>query len=178
MLEIAPQGGLVTPAIVNNFPVSLILVEPDPDCQSTLQDKFPNAKLIMDDIYHFYQQSCIVDTVVCFGLLYHLHSPIYLIELIVNQSNPEYIIFDNLSTTEITNSGLYGFEEPNICGNRFAGPLTKKVAKINNSIPLNVMNQAMDDLGYEVDWVDKDIKRFRVFSKFGFVVGYKRKDIK
>ena len=36
------------------------------------------------------------------------------------------------------------------------------------------MNQAMQDLGYEVDWFDTDIVRFNVFSKFGFIVQYKK----
>ena len=172
VLEIAPNAGRHTAVLTKCNPAHYTVVESDPTCIPQLQ-LFDAVNVVHDDVYKFYNTAYPADVVVCLGLLYHLHSPIYLLELIVNQSNPAYIIIDNLTATETTMTAEYGFEFPNLPGNRYGGEITKKVAGINCALPLHVMTLAMRDLGYMEEFVDTDIKRFNAMSKFGFMVIYR-----
>jgi hypothetical protein len=172
VLEIAPFDGHHTEIIKSCNPSKLTLVEANPACNPILLEKFPNDIIVNDDIYNFYRNEYLVDVVICCGLLYHLHSPLYLLELIVNQSSPEYIIIDNVSETRDTMSTSYGYEYTNLPGNRFGGKL-EHLAKFNCPLPLHVMDLAMRDMGYHREKLDQDLSRFNVMSKHGYIVMYK-----
>jgi hypothetical protein len=173
VLEIAPFNGWHSGLIMENEPTKLTLVEPNPSCTAGLQSTFPDADVYCDDIFNFYQRDYPVDVVVCCGLLYHLHSPVHLLELIVNRSRPKVIIIDNVEDIipgEM--SGRYGYEFPNQPGNRFS--TFKHIAKLNCSLPYHTMSMAMRDMSYQEYQMDSDLKRFDVTSKFGFMVMYRR----
>ena len=111
VLEIAPMTGNQTQAIVKCLPKSLLLVEAWQEYHSKLAGDYPSATIIMDDIFKVYQNKIPVDVVISCGLLYHLHNCFQLLELIANQSDPEYIILDCVdphSDVKITREPING----------------------------------------------------------------------
>jgi len=160
VLEIAPFGGHQTKAIVK-YPIkSLLLVEPHLGNNERLIDLFPTATIINDDIFNVYHNKFLVDVVVVCGLLYHLHSPLYLLELIANQSDPEYIILDNIHQPDIEIRN----EVPNTSGNRYTTTPTWKAVNYSICLPFDYINQSLTDLGYRC--VNKiELSEFNVRSK-------------
>ena len=160
VLEIAPFGGHQTKAIVK-YPIkSLLFVEPHLGNNERLIDLFPTATIINDDIFNVYHNKFLVDVVVACGLLYHLHSPLYLLELIANQSDPEYIILDNIHQPDIQIRN----EVPNTPGNRYTTTLTWKAVNYSICLPFDYIDQSLTDLGYKC--VNKiELAEFNVRSK-------------
>jgi hypothetical protein len=159
VLEIAPFKGHQTQAIVK-YPVkSLTLVEPNRQAINGLVNNFSTAKVINDDIFKVYKSRLPADVVVACGLLYHLHSPLYLLELIANQSEPKYIILD----CPHFNSVNANIELPNTPGNRYTTDNWKSVNYIV-TLPFDYINQALAHLGYTCSKTI-DLKYLNVFSK-------------
>ncbi|MBY0516449.1 MAG: class I SAM-dependent methyltransferase [Bacteriovoracaceae bacterium] len=169
VIEVGPYHGWHSKLIKENNPAKLTLVEANPNCEDILRSKFPDDTVVYADVFDFYNQNHFVDVVVCCGVLYHLHSPLHLLELIVNKSNPEYIILDSISAP-----GTQYFDEvDNIPGNRYTSGKWKSCG-INSSLPLDITIRALNNLGYKEQLVDDDIKRFKVISKFGWLVVFKK----
>ena len=160
VLEIAPMIGNQTQAIVK-YPIkSLLLVEPNQIGNANLIKLFPTATIINDDIFNVYHNKFLVDVVVSCGFLYHLHSPFYLLELIVNQSDPEYIILDNIHQTNI---GIMD-EVPNTIGNRYTTTPTWKSVNYSIILAFECIDQALTDLGYKC--INKiELAKFNIPSK-------------
>jgi len=97
-LEIGPSKGTQTPCIINNNPSVLTLVEADTNACQDLITQFTTADTINQDIFKYYRKPHKMDVVVCCGVLYHLHSPFQLLELIIKQSDPEYLVLDCVDT--------------------------------------------------------------------------------
>jgi hypothetical protein len=95
VLEIGPSKGNQTPCIINNNPTSLTLIEADTDACQELTSRFPSLNVVNQDIFEYYKNPHKADVVVCCGVFYHLHNPFQLLELIVNQSDPDYLILDS-----------------------------------------------------------------------------------
>ena len=159
VLEIAPFGGHQTQAIVKYPVTSLTLVEPNQQVINLLVNNFPTAIVINDDIFKVYKSRLPADVVIACGLLYHLHSPLYLLELIVNQSDPKYIILD-CPYYNIVNANI---EVTNIPGNRYTTDNWKSV-NYNVTLPFDYINQALTHLGYTCSKTI-DLKYLNVFSK-------------
>jgi hypothetical protein len=94
VLEIGPSKGTQTPCIINNNPSSLTSVEANVNACRELTNLLPDVNVINQDIFEYYKEPHKMDVVICCGVLYHLHSPFHLLELIVNQSDPEYLVLD------------------------------------------------------------------------------------
>jgi hypothetical protein len=94
VLEIGPNKGNQTPCIINNAPSSLTSVEADVIACRELTNLLPDVNVINQDIFEYYKEPHKMDVVICCGVLYHLHNPFHLLELIVNQSDPEYLVLD------------------------------------------------------------------------------------
>lgn len=108
VLEIGPSKGTQTPCIINNNPISLTLVEADADACRELRSRHPSVNVVNQDIFEYYKEPRKVDVVVCCGVFYHLHNPFQLLELIVNQSDPEYLVLDSADIDQV--SGWLGNE--------------------------------------------------------------------
>lgn len=93
-LEIGPNNGTQTPCIINNRPSLLTLVEANANACQELTNKFTAINIINQDIFEYYKKPHKMDVVVCCGVFYHLHNPFHLLELIVRQSDPEYLVLD------------------------------------------------------------------------------------
>ena len=160
VLEIAPFNGHQTQAIIK-YPIkSLLLIEPNQNSNERLIELFPTATIINEDIFNVYHNKFLVDVVIACGLLYHLHSPFYLLELIANQSNPEYIILDS-----IHHSGVSIMQElMNTPGNRYTTTPTWKSVNYILCLAFDYIDQALTDLGYKC--INKiELEKFNVSSK-------------
>ena len=162
VLEIGPHNGIHTKLITKHNPTYLELIEPDTKQSKELKSIVGVDNLIVDDAFFVLKDKRPIDVVVCCGVLYHLHSPLYLLELITNHCSPEYIILD-CATDQKSISFLC--EEDNVSGNRQL--ITNwRSAGYNLVAPFNIINQAMNNMGYtliknhelgeDIEWKSKE----------------------
>jgi hypothetical protein len=162
VLEIGPYDGIHTKLIVNHSPKYLELIEPNTKISENLRSIAGVDSLIIDDAFFILKDKHPADVVVCCGVLYHLHSPLYLLELITNHCNPEYIILD-CATDQKSISFLR--EADNIPGNRQL-ILNWRSAGYNLVAPFNIVAQSMNNMGYtlikkhefgeDIEWKSKE----------------------
>ena len=144
VLEIGPCTGYHSDLIVQHCPTNFITVEPDLDCVQHLKTKLPQESVVHDDILFYLDQIRPFDVVVCFGVLYHLHCPLHLLEVIVNRCNPEYLLVDCTNCYDAVN---FLPEGDNTTGHRQLLHNWKS-AGFNLVPPLAVTQRALTNLGY------------------------------
>ena len=144
VLEIGANHGDHTKLIIGQSPKYLEVVEPDPDAMQLIQKRFPGINLIQDDIFNVLGNERKFDVVICFGVLYHLHSPLYLLESIVNRCNPDFILLDCVNSPDAL---AFLPEPPNVTGNRFTVG-KQKSCNFNLVVPFEIVLQSMQHLGY------------------------------
>lgn len=129
VLEIGPFTGQITD-LYCNIASSIELVEPNAIALSALQQAFPAATIVWSDIFSYLKKPKEFDVVVCQGVLYHLHSPIQLLEQLINEVKPKYMLLDTASNdhTLYTHDNQPYFslglntEEANMPGNYYTKP--------------------------------------------------------
>lgn len=146
VIEIGPNDGIHTKLIVNHSPTYLELIEPDTKNSEKLTSITGVDSLIVDDVFFVLKDKHPADVVVCCGVLYHLHSPLYLLELITNHCNPEYIILD--CVTDQKNISFLR-ETDNIPGNRQLISNWRS-AGYNLVAPFTIIEQSMKNMGYNL----------------------------
>lgn len=157
VLEIGPFNGIITD-LYCNVASSIELVEPNSGALDELLRNFPQATVVWNDIFEYLKTPKEFDVVVCLGVLYHLHSPIQLLEQLANDVKPKYMLLDmSLNEHKVDgpegcyyNIGL-GFEDVNKPGNFYTKPGKpgQRTAKLNlNSVGPGVVTLAMSGLGY------------------------------
>lgn len=167
VIEIGPHDGIHTKLIVGYSPTYLELIEPDTQNSEKLTSITGVDSLIVDDAFFVFKDKHPADVVVCCGVLYHLHSPLYLLELITNHCDPEYIILD-CATDQKNISFLV--EADNIPGNRQLISNWRS-AGYNLVAPFNIINQAMTNMGYTLIKKHEFGKTIEWKSKENFWVG-------
>jgi SAM-dependent methyltransferase len=107
--------------------------------------------VVIADMMMALKDTEIFDVVICLGVLYHLHSPLHLLELIVNNCRPSKIILDCVMAPEELSFLL---EIPNVPGNN---QTTKgwRSCNVNLVAPFLTYLQSMDQLGYNLKKVDR-----------------------
>lgn len=167
VLEIGPHCGIHTKLIVENSPTYLELIEPY-EGTAEICKKLPGvSKVIQDDVFFVLKNVHPMDVVVCCGVLYHLHSPLYLLELIVNNCQPKQIILDCALDQK-----LVGFlvEEENIIGNRQIMP-NWRGAGFNLVVPFEIIKLSMENMGYILVKNYQFDNNIELKSKINFWVG-------
>jgi hypothetical protein len=145
VLEIGPMGGWHTDLILKESPKNIILVEPNPLLAKNLKNLFPEQSVVEMDIFKYVENKQHIDVVVCCGVLYHFHSPIYLLEQIVNNLTPTYLIIESIFTKKYP---LFLIDEiDNIDGNRYT---TNKSAKISIIFNIELLNKIMKNMNYNL----------------------------
>lgn len=146
VLEIGPNNGDHTQLIVKEFPKSLDVIEADSTCKQHLE-KFNINNIIIDDAQHYLlENKKEYDVVVCCGVLYHLHNPLTMLEIIVNQCDPKYVILDCVRDQK---SLAFLVEEDNNSGMRFLRPKWKS-AGFNLVAPFDIVNKSMYNMQYNL----------------------------
>ena len=151
ILEIAPFNGTHTDIIKLHSPKSITLVELNDEAITYLKYAHSDCEIIQDDIHFYLEKEHPFDVVVCCGLIYHLHSPLYLLELIVNRTDPKFIIIESYGGAN--NPPEFRLEEDNSRGNRQI--LTKwKSAGYNIQFGTEIVINSMKNMGYKLNVMD------------------------
>lgn len=161
VLEIAPLYGSHTPLIEAHNPKSITLVEQSTHAVRYLIKTYSNHTVIMDDIFFFLETSRNFDVVVCCGLLYHLHSPLYLLELICNRIAPKIIYIETYCTDDI----IISTEEDNKEGNRQLKSGWKSVG-MTLTFPAEIYVNAMSNMGYKLVTINDTLTKLGRSPKF------------
>lgn len=114
VLELAPFSGWHTSLMLGAGAKRVICVEPNTDSEIYSDPRIVLYNYTANDYYKTNPEP--VEVVTCMGLLYHLHSPLHLIEQILNISRPEYLIIETVARVDPINIEA---EEYNIPGNAF-----------------------------------------------------------
>ena len=144
VLEIGPYYGHHTKLIIESEPASITLVENNASAIEVLRQTFDN-EIVHADIHDFLKVARHFDVVVCCGVLYHLHSPVHLLELIVNMATPKIVILESVNAYSIS----LNYEADNTWGHRYIIESWKS-AKCNILLPFNEIIGIMKTLGYEL----------------------------
>jgi hypothetical protein len=107
VLEIGPHHFQMTKRIVSHNPTSVLTIEPDINCNVPDGLDAENYRGTADDYFNEFDTK--FDVIFCCGVLYHLHSPLHLIEQICN-NRPETLIVE---TTYMPTYNEFG-HAPNI----------------------------------------------------------------
>ena len=144
VLEIGPFEGHHSKLILEQQPTELTVVEPNINANDQLA-KLNITNIVNDDIFHYLQSKNLFDVVICCGVLYHLHSPLYLLELIANMADPEYLILESICVDEF----YLNNENDNVPGERQVNDGWKS-CKLNLLIPDDYYETIVINLGYEL----------------------------
>jgi SAM-dependent methyltransferase len=153
VLEIGPFFGDHSKLIVDHAPRYFEVVEGYRNAAKQLKNIPGINQVTCNDIVHeLSNYSKTFDVCICLGVMYHLHSPLHLLELIVNKCQPNYIILDstNLSTLQPT----YADEVDNEMGNRQTIKKWKS-CQLNICVPFHLFNQSLYRMGYQLLLVDQ-----------------------
>jgi hypothetical protein len=145
VLEIAPHAGNHTKLIAKHVPLYLECVEGDAIHQSIIKNIPGVDKVVVEDIW-LRVDNTPFDIVICFGLLYHHHSALHLLELLVNYHSPKYIMLDCLTAEHPL---AYLPESVNVSGFRQIRPHWKHCG-VNLKPPFFIVNMSMANMGYEL----------------------------
>ncbi len=98
------------------------------------------------------------DVVTCMGLLYHLHSPFHLLELIINKSEPDTLIVETGPTVLIGGNGI-GEELFSTVGNAWPDKGIKHPLKIHLAAGKDDFVRAIETTPMKLDkyWDYKDV---------------------
>lgn len=145
VLEIAPFRGTHTQVIESHGAKNITLVELNQEGLQGLRLYYPEHDIVENDIFDYLQIKRDFDVVVCCGLLYHLPSPLHLLELISNMVDPEFLYIETYT------SPVLSFEEEpdNDLGMRQLKP-NYKSTKLALKITEDVLLLAIKNLGYEL----------------------------
>lgn len=146
VIEIGPNTAIHTDLIIKHNPDYLKLIESDQQCANRLSKITRIDEIIAEDVIQVLHNKHRADVVICCGVLYHLHNPLHLLELITNNCNPKYVILDCV----IDQNHLQFLPEvDNIPGNRNISTHWKS-AKFNFVIPFNIVDISMQNMGYKL----------------------------
>lgn len=146
VLEIGPSLGHHTKKILKNNPAYLELIEGFESHIDHLKSIPGVDQVICNDVYDELNKVKQFDLVVCFGVLYHLHSPLYLLELIVNNCRPKFLMMD--CVVEMENITVLP-EKVNHDGSRQTVK-NWKAAPVNIVLPFLTYKECLENMGYEL----------------------------
>jgi len=146
VLEIAPNQGDHTGVIQKTNPIYHEAIEADKEFADKLTNQYPSVNVFHADIFDVLSTYKKFDVTICFGLLYHLHSPLHLLELIVNNSDPEFVLIDCVCAPK---NLKFNTENVNTMGNRFCVNDWKS-ANFNLVVPFEIVFQSMKHMGYSL----------------------------
>jgi len=155
ILEIGPFNGTHTQVIKSHNPQKITLVELNEQALFALKHYHADCEIVEDDIFHYLEQTHEFDVVLCCGVLYHFHSPLHLLELIVNRASPKFVCIESYDFVLCINQ-----EDDNTPGARQLLPDWKS-SNISIKIPKETIINAMQNLGYKLNVCDETLVKFK-----------------
>ncbi len=147
VLEIGPLHGEHSKIILSAGCSNLDLIDIDPEvCKDLMKlTSYSNLRSIAcSDVTEFLIKEYPVDVTVCLGLIYHLHSPIKLLELIVNSTRSKHVILDGIDVNQFS---LY--EDPLGYTYTKFNQLERKT-NLSLMMPFKEIDNVMSLLGYKL----------------------------
>ena len=185
VLEIGPHHFQMTERIAFHKPTSIFTIEPDSSCNVPNGLDAENYRGTADDYFHEVDpDESKFDVIFCCGVLYHLHSPLHLIEQICN-TRPQTLIVE---TTTFATYALFGHASNiqdfiewgprekvlNIClgkewdmvqpdrrGGAQKGQRIKKIIPYNTLYPNEVIEDMIKGFGYKVSKKKQVVSKYR-----------------
>tara|TARA_B000000609_G_scaffold156670_1_gene149661 strand:+ start:1256 stop:1822 length:567 start_codon:yes stop_codon:yes gene_type:complete len=137
VLELGSFAGHFTKEIIKHKPKNVLSVEPNTQVAPL------NANTFIGTANDFYKvNKTEFDVVVCMGLFYHLHSPIHLLEQIINISKPKTLII------ETCNGNKLNKEEYNVSGNAFSDKGVSNPLQFNFGLHEKDFTMILESVGY------------------------------
>tara|TARA_Y100000389_G_scaffold204509_1_gene257538 strand:+ start:2274 stop:2897 length:624 start_codon:yes stop_codon:yes gene_type:complete len=153
VLEFGPAWGWMSYIISNRNPSDYTIVEPSSECIESLRKFIDDTRedrklfeLTYNDYYSLEKKH--FDLVLCCGLLYHLHSPIDLLEKIVNYNTPELLLVTNIEFSETHLSSE--IEPVNEVLMRYSDSDISNPINRNLCISRNDIQKCLTSVGYEL----------------------------
>ena len=138
VLELGSFAGHFTKEILKHKPKNVLSVEPNTDVAPL------NANTFVGTANDFYKNNQTkYDVVVCMGLLYHLHSPIHLLEQIINISEPKTLIIESIHCILSIDE-----EEFNLPGNAFSDRGISNPFQFNFRLNEKEITRLLESVGY------------------------------
>jgi SAM-dependent methyltransferase len=160
VLEIGANHGDHSRRILKTSPCYFDIIEGDSAAAQQISSINHIDNIIIDDAMMALKEKKCYDVVICLGVLYHLHSPLHLLEMIVNNCNPNKIIMDCVQAPETLSFDL---EMSNHPGNNQTRTKWRS-CNLNFVVPFLTYLQAMDQLGFDLKKVHR-IKVKNYYSK-------------
>lgn len=151
VLEIGAGNGNHSLNISRQNPSRFVIIEGDSRIVGPLKDIAGVEHVITDDVMMALKDQNFFDVVICLGVLYHLHSPLHLLELIANNCRPSIVILDCVMAPKNLE---FVTEDQNVPGNSQVRPNWRS-CNMNLVAPFLTYLQSMDNLGYVLDKVHR-----------------------
>jgi hypothetical protein len=152
VLEIGAFLGDHSKLIATQSPSYFEIVEGDANCVKKLEKILTIDKVIHNDIIlELQENSKPFDVCICLGVLYHLHSPLNLLELIINKCQPKYILLDTVTAPHPL---VFEPEIINQPGN-YQTIDNWKSCELNFVVPFFIYNQSLYNMGYQLELANK-----------------------
>lgn len=163
VLELGSFGGWHTELMINFGAKTITCVEPNLSiCDNNIY-KHDNIKLESCTANDFYLSTNIstVDVVTCLGVLYHLHSPLHLLEQIINKSQPKYLIVE----TTYNDKTYISDEVYNVPGNAIADKHISTPISANLIMSIDDIVKCVETTNYRAIRVEHNRNVFHAVSK-------------
>lgn len=163
VLELGSFGGWHTELMINLGAKSIVCVEPNPNsCDEDIyKHDIVEFKNCTANDYYSDTNVLDVDVVTCLGVLYHLHSPLHLLEQIINKSRPKFLIVE---TTYNTDNQVRD-EIYNIPGNAFADKQISTPILTRLSLKMDDIVKSIETANYKSVVVEHSQGIFEARSK-------------
>lgn len=146
VLEIGPCHWMMSERILSKNPISLDTIEPDPYAHNRKPTGLTNHLMTANDF--FAKDKRTFDVVICVGVLYHLHSPLHMLELILNIAKPKHFVLE--TTNNIATKPSIYKEEMSVPGNAFGDKGINKPVGYNVTIPNDYYENIVLDFNYKL----------------------------
>jgi len=153
ILEFGSGLGWHTKIMLKFEPKKIICVEPDKERAEEEVYKNNNIVTLYSSTANDYysQNNDSVDMVVCCGLLYHLHSPIHLLEKIINVSKPNHILIETIDGSDIQ----FIDEEFHSLGNAHSDKNVKFPILKLMTVPADIIIECIETTNYRVEKIHR-----------------------
>lgn len=163
VLELGSFGGWHTELMVNLGAKSIVCVEPNPNiCDEDIyKHDIVEFKNCTANDYYSDTNVLDVDVVTCFGVLYHLHSPLHLLEQIINKSRPKFLIVETTYNEKIyVDDEIYDMPGNAVADKQISTPILA-----NLIMPINDIVKCVETTNYKAIRVERKQDIFRNISK-------------